>query len=346
MNELPQQYLKMTEVPDSGTGTCTMAELTDRVGSQNVDTVLHVNGLARSPNIGKSFTLFCNEMVNNTPAVPWQRRVTMLNRFSTDSELFEIAATLDEDGWKLLDSVNTFPGYIRIPEHISLPPANDIIGGTASSVPIVVYSAAVSQLETYGTVAPEVFNEYSSIRPVSISDDTYTTADPFEWFPIPWGEVTLYSTLADDSVDFPVYPEEISDSVKANYTTMPDILYQYEPWQIYTGSGPRSNTYTFSFHRDMWNGDHRTGGANKLIRFCQANCYPEYNGSAVNMALVTLYVGGKALITGVLTDVSTDWSGPLGHDKFYLYCKLSLTITEVSPQALNFSVVRNKPLIG
>lgn len=340
------QYLKVTEVTDSGTGTRTMSELTDRVGAQNVDTVLHVNGLSRSPNIGSSFVQYCDSIIQEQPNVSWQRKATILNRYSTDSELFELAASLDDDEWKVLDYINTFPGYLRIPDHIQLPPANDIIGGTAPSVPTVTYNRVITQLQTTGYISTEHFNEYSAIRPVSFSDGNVINSNPFEWFPIPWGEVSLYSSIADDSVDFPVYPEEISDGVKANYTTMPDLLYQYEPWQIYTGSGPRSNTYTFNFHRDMWNGDHRTGGANRLIRFCQANCYPEYNGSAVNTALVTLYIGGESIITGVMTDVSVEWSGPIGLDNFYLYCKLSLTIVEVSPQALSYSVVMNKPLIG
>ena len=147
-------------------------------------------------------------------------------------------------------------------------------------------------------------------------------------------------------IDFPVYPEELSDQRTANFDQMPQLLYQYEPWYLYTSSGPRQNTFTFIFHRDMWTGDHRNGGANILIRFCEANCYPEYRGSSVISSIVTLYVSGSALISGVLTEVNVDWSGPIGQDGFYLYCELQLTIIEVSPEVLNFTSVLNKPLIG
>ena len=147
-------------------------------------------------------------------------------------------------------------------------------------------------------------------------------------------------------MDFPVYPEELSESTLANYTQMPELLYQYEPWQLYQSSGPRSITFTFHFHRDMWTGDHRDGKANQLIRFCEANCFPEYNGSAVNIPIATMYIKGQAFISGVVTEVTKEWSGPLGLDGFYLECTLGISITEIAPQPLNYSTVRRLPLIG
>ena len=99
-------------------------------------------------------------------------------------------------------------------------------------------------------------------------------------------------------------------------------------------------------HRDMWSGDHRDGKCNDLIRFCQANCYPDYNGAAVNTSIVSLYVAGQCLIRGILTEVKTTWSGPIGLDGFYLAVSMSLTFTEVSDIPLNYSTVRRKGLIG
>ena len=62
--------------------------------------------------------------------------------------------------------------------------------------------------------------------------------------------------------------------------------------------------------------------------------------------MVRLYFKGKILISGVLTGVNVDWDGPLGHDGWYLCCKLSLEITEVSESPLSYSAVKNKGLIG
>ena len=156
----------------------------------------------------------------------------------------------------------------------------------------------------------------------------------------------MHSYLGNDSIDFPVYPEEIEDGVRANYETMPDLLYQYEPWQLYRSAGPRTGTYTFHMHRDMFTGDHRDGRCNELIRFCQASCYPEYKGAAVYSDISTLYIGGKPFISGIITEVRESWGGPIGLDDWYLECTLAVTFTEVSQQPLNFTTVRQKGLIG
>ena len=95
----------------------------------------------------------------------------------------------------------------------------------------------------------------------------------------------------------------------------------------------------------MWTGDHRDGYANKLIRSCQANCYPNYNGSLVNTALVTMYIHDQNYITGIMTDCKVNWEGPIGLDGFYLNCELSFTIREVSPEALDYNTVKSKGLI-
>ena len=127
---------------------------------------------------------------------------------------------------------------------------------------------------------------------------------------------------------------------------MPDLLYQYEPWQVYDSSGPRSNTYTIEAHRDMWTGDHRDGKANEMIRFFESNLYARYSGSSVITPLVTLYVAGSSLITGVMTDCSVTWDGPIGLDGWYLHFKMNFTIVEVSQTALNYDTIKKMPLIG
>lgn len=339
------QYLEISR-------NTTLASLIDTVGSRNVDSILHLNELNRVPNVGQSLiNSLGNTLVNTPDPISWQRKSTILNKFAGDLDLFEMASGLGSEGWKLLSSRDTFPNMLKIPDTVRLPGSNQVYGNGVR-VPNTVYNKAMEQLASESTghnIDSSVFNEYSAIKSSNINDNMFSTAsegDPFQWFHIPWGEITIYSRLSGDSKDIPVYPEELTDRVVANYTTMPDIIYQYEPWQIYQSSGPRSNTYTFHFHRDMWTGDHRDDGANQLIRFCQASCYPKYNGSAVNTDIVTLYVKGKNLITGVLSEVQTDWAGPIGLDGWYLECTMMLTITEVSQQALNYDVIRSKPIIG
>lgn len=324
----------------------TLADLSDRVGDRNVETFLAINGLTRSPNIGEQFTSMIENILQTGSIVDWQRKSTILNKFSGDSDIFEEAALLDNNSWKVLDALETFPDRLKVPETITLPSSTDILGN-GQGVDSRVYENAMNSLANEPhTIDPGIFNSYSTIQNTQITGSVTPTSTNTTLFNLPWGDVSLYSALAGESVDIPVYPEELEDSVQANYTTMPDLLYQYEPWQIYQSSGPRSNQYTFHMHRDMWSGDHRDGKANELIRFCQAACYPEYSGSAVYSDTVTLYFKGSALITGILTGVNVKWSGPIGLDGWYLEFELVLDITEIAEQALSSSVVRAKPLIG
>lgn len=325
-----------------------LPQLSQIVGSRNLDSVLHINGLKRTPDIGRQFTSMSGNIIVNSEDVPWQRKSTILNKLVGDSDLFELACLQGESAWKLLSARDTFTNMLKIPDSVNIPDSS-ITWGNNIGVPTVVYRKALDQLASELTnhkISPDIFNEYSVVKPSQIPGNQVNGEDVYQWFRIPWGDITLYSSISDETIDFPVYPEEISDSVKANYTQMPELIYQYEPWQLYQSSGPRQNTYSFEFHRDMWTGDHRDGYANKLVRFCQSNCYPEYNGSAVNVPQVTLYLMGKTLISGVMTDVNVNWSGPIGLDGFYLMCKLEITIVEVSKQALNYQVVKEKSLIG
>lgn len=330
----------------------TLANLGELVGTRNVSSVLVQNQLSRDVNIGRQFYTNCANISRTAGQVPWQRKQVLLNRFVDDQYLFEEAALLGESGWKVMDALNTFPTALSVPETIQLPYSDATLGG-GSPVGKEIYNLAMAQLADSSTgnqIDPGIFNTYSSALPATSARSSVNSSsggDIFQWFNIPWGEVSLVNLSTQESVDFPVYPEELEDKRTATYTTMPDILYQYEPWQVYQSSGPRSATYTFDMHRQMWTGNESDGKANELIRFCQSFLYPTYAGSAVNTALASLYIAGQSFISGIITDVSVNWDGPLsGIDKFYLHFKIALTFTEVSTRELNHDVIRNLPLIG
>lgn len=354
------QYLPITE-------DLTLSELTDMVGERNVSAVLAANHLSRTPNIGQQFQTQCDEALSSgvsvdtvnpdtgeiettiSDSVPWQRKYTMLNNMSGSNDTFEHAALMGEDDWVVYNNLGTFPGMLAIPETVQIPDTSSAGSVMGSVIPVAreIHQAALSQLSVAPHVIdPEIFNEYSTAQPTNIADKGLSVSAPMEWFKLPWGEVSIYSSIADTMMDFPVYPEEYEDGRQAAYEQMPDMIYQYEPWQVYKSSGPRSNTFTFDMHRDMWTGDHRDGKCNELIRFCEANCYPEYKGSAVNTSIVILYIHGSPLIRGVLTSASVKWDGPIGLDGWYLHCVLTLSIVEVSDEKLDYNSVMSKPLIG
>jgi len=330
------QYLTITK-------DMSLSDLSNIVGERNLDYVLNANRLDRSVDIGE---VFMDRPIEDIP-VDYQTRMSILNQFVGSSDLFEKAALGSEKDWQALDQYNCFTDAIRIPVEIQLPEAEGVLGNY-EAVTDKVYAECMTSLKKSNSIDPSIFAEYNTSFQVGVSaKGVSSSGSPFEWFAIPFGEVCLWSSFEpNEMLNFPVYPQNLDDGVNANYDEMPEMLYQYEPWKVYKSSGPREITFDFEFHRDMWTGDHRDGGANDLIRGCQANCYPNYDGSLVNVPIVTMYIHGDNYITGVMTSCKYKWSGPIGLDGFYLMCNLSITIVEVSPERLNYTAVRSKGLIG
>lgn len=326
----------------------TLLDLGNVVGERNVDAVLNVNNVPRTVKVGK----YAIERSTNIPGVTdWQTKLSILNTMVGDSDVYEKAALGTENDWNCLNVYGTFPDYFKVPDTVAVA-LSDMILGNGEAISSEIHERCEISLKTHEDheIDPSIFSEYSLASYGSFGMSSEYTVNgeknPFEWFKLPWGKISLYSSILDDKKDFPVYPTELSDGYSASMEQMPNMLYQYEPWFVYKSSGPRQNSYSFHMHRDMWTGDHRDGLANALIRFCEANCFPEYRGSSVNFPTVTLLLNGQNLITGVLTSCKVDWSGPLGLDGFFLEFKLMLEISEVSQAPLNYTSVMQKGLIS
>ena len=340
------QYLMITE-------DMTLKQLIDIVGERNVDAILSANGLERSYNIGKKFYERNAQAISDGLEVDYRKKLNTINQFVGDYDIYEKAALGSEDDWIVLSAYNCFTDAMRIPDSVVLPSSVGILGDGRPVPKDLQEQCSTGLLNSSGTnphsINPEIFSQYSaSYYSGSFIENPIgeTSNSTFEYFKLPWDKVFLYSSLNDEVLRFPVYPEGFDDGASANYEDMPDMLYQYEPWKVYKSSGPREITFTFKdIHRDMWTGDHRDGMANQLIRGCESNCYPKYNGALVNYSLVTMYINGNNLITGVMTDCKVNWSGPIGLDGFYLVFELSFTISEISPTPLDITTVRNKRLI-
>ena len=336
----------------------TLKQLSDIVGYRNVADVLVANNLPRNPNVGEQFTTVVNNLKSSSSNIDYisnqdvmrDRKMTVLKTFMDDSDIFEKACLSTNKEWQVISKLSTFSNYLKLPESVvSNLPSNAYMLGNGVPVSSTVYNSVMQSLQNGDDIDVSVFNSYEGItantmRTASFSAD-YAKNDVNTWFKIPFHDITLYSNLMDASVDIPAYPEELSDGVSANYDTMGDLLYQYEPWVLYNSSGPREVPFTFHLHRDMWTGDRNDGLANQMIRFCEANCYPAYRGASVNAPIVTLYIRGKAFISGVMTACNVDWSGPLGDDGWYLEFHLNFKIKEVSKIRLDMETQRNKALI-
>lgn len=326
----------------------TLKKLSSYVGSSNVNKVLNVNGLERRKDVGGQLASKSTAIIESGNPVSWKRKSEILNLFSTDSDVFEYAALQNSDGWKVLSSTMSFSDALSIPDGVEIPRYDDILGN-GNPVSSTLYNKVMRSLESTGSIDQSILRDFSSIKPAMLRQGVYdrsASSSVFSMFNVPWGDITLYSSLSNDSIDIPVYPEMIKDGRSASYSTMPDTLYQYEPWYTYSSSGPRSLSLSFHMHRQMWTGDERDGKANELIRFCESSVYPRYNGSAVNSDTCTLYIKGYPYINGILASVDVEWDGPIGLDGFYLEFTMTLSMTEVSTMALSHEVVRTLPLIG
>lgn len=324
----------------------TLSDLSKVAGSRNVSELLAANSVPRTQAVGKTLQSIQSRIASSSGSpITSQRKVTLLNKLRNDSDLFEEAALMNEDSWKVFNTTNAFIGTLLVPDTLKLIDGSSL-KGNGNPVPASIANKAVDQMQQTGKVDPAIFNSFQHVPGLEAEPSPTSSAfNLFQFFHIPWGEVSLYSSLADTYVDFPVYPETFQDKVSANYDTMPDMIYQYEPWYTYKSSGPRSNTYSFEFHRDMWTGDHRDGMAYKLVQFCKANCYARYNGSTVQTAYVTLIIGGVPEISGIMESADVEWSGPVGLDNHPLVGKLNITITEVAKEALSYDYVMNKSYI-
>ena len=58
----------------------------------------------------------------------------ILNNLTSDADVFETAALQSEGGWKVLDSLGTMPGMLKIPETMTLPDSVSILGGTGTPI--------------------------------------------------------------------------------------------------------------------------------------------------------------------------------------------------------------------
>ena len=322
----------------------TLQNLISLVGNKNLPSLLQLNSLTRRSDIGQAYTELAQTVYESAAEVKRVAKVNLLNTLTADSDVFETAALMGDNGWKLLQKIGTLPGYVKVPDTANVPDSAYTIGN-GTQVPQNIYSKAIDMMRIEGMVDPVIFNQYNTHSFAVLGHPEYTL-NSAEVFHLPWGKVSLYSSIIDSTIDFPVYPEEIDDETIANYEQMPDTMYQYEPWQTYKSSGPRTNNFTFKMHRDMWTGDHRDSKCQQLVRFCQANCYPRYSGAAVIPPTVALYIGGKKYIQGIMTSVKPHWHGPIGLDDWYLCCDLEISITEVSQVALNYDSVMKGGLIG
>lgn len=173
-------------------------------------------------------------------------------------------------------------------------------------------------------------------------------------FNLPQCYIYLYHT--DEYFILPSYPDSISDSLDASFSSQP-ALSRTAPVFSYSNSGPRTVQVSLKLHRDMMNGVNIEGSNVKfnsgnttkykietgtsdddyvdlLIRKLQTIALPRYNfaSQTVNPPMVAVRFGDEIFIKGVVTSgVSLNYSLPLLENKKYAQVTISFTISEITP---------------
>ena len=157
------QYLKITE-------STTLSDLISQVGARNVDAILALNMIERTPNIGAAYTANF-DLAQSRESVKAQTKITRLNTMTSDSDVFETASLLSEGGWKYLEASGSLPDTLKIPETITLPSSTSILGD-GQPISRMTYDKTVAMLKESIAIDPSIFNEYSSRKGSTIVDTT------------------------------------------------------------------------------------------------------------------------------------------------------------------------------
>lgn len=233
-----------------------------------------------------------------------------------------------------------FPTYIR-----DLP--RDVIENGTIKMPYVTngrqtfenyYNTASQTLgieyETAQEYEEETLRNYTA-RYYSSKDFNDANIKPGKYLP------ACYIIIAGKQWTFPGYPESVSDSNVANYSPT-SILGRSEPFQYYTGSGPRTVSVDFEMHAEMMPEGYDTNldYIYRLVSAIESACYPNY-GSGIAATYVEFVVANNIRIRGIVSNVSTKYSGvildmgdadtsnPISYPK-YSSVNISFSVTEVT----------------
>lgn len=156
----------------------------------------------------------------------------------------------------------------------------------------------------------------------------------------------IYLYHLDKFLLLPTYPEQISDSNSASYSTN-NPLSRSAPIFAYSYSGPRTVQINLTLHRDLMTQlNYSTSNVNLnevelgddyvdfLAKAIQTIVIPKYSSTSkmVNPPMVALRFGNEIYVKGVVTGgVTVTYRGPILNDNKYAIVDISFTVSEVDP---------------
>lgn len=145
----------------------------------------------------------------------------------------------------------------------------------------------------------------------------------------------------------PVYPNDISDSISANFTSSTPLL-RSAPIYAYSSSGPRTVKFNFTLHRDLMNvvnentsniplGTEPIDYVDTMVKQLQAIAIPRYDASSkmVDPPMVAVRIGDEIFVKGVVVGgISLNYMLPLmeiNGQRKYSQIEVGFTVSEVDP---------------
>ena len=145
----------------------------------------------------------------------------------------------------------------------------------------------------------------------------------------------------------PVYPNDISDSMSANFSSSAPLL-RSAPIYSYSGSGPRSVKFNFTLHRDLMNvvnenvsnipkGSDPIDYVDTMVKQLQAIAVPRYDSSSkmVDHPMVAVRIGDEIFVKGIVVGgISLNYMLPLmeiNGQRKYSQIEVGFSVTEVDP---------------
>lgn len=123
-------------------------------------------------------------------------------------------------------------------------------------------------------------------------------------------------------LNFPVYPDEISDTLNATWQDQP-ITGRSLPITAYTGTSFRMVSFSVLLHREI----PCATSIETILRHLRASVYPRYQSQGL-MPPRTSFRFGDFYVRGVVTSVSFTWQKPIIDGKYHC-CQVNISMNEL-----------------
>lgn len=124
--------------------------------------------------------------------------------------------------------------------------------------------------------------------------------------------------------ELPIYPDEISDSLSASWSTQ-QIVGRSSPIAAYIGTDFRKVSFSMELHRELLaEKGNPTGKMESLIRVIEKSVYPEYLSQGLTPPITTFRFG-DFYARGYVESVSNTWKKPIIND-MYMIASMSISM--------------------